>query len=481
MKNITTFLFVILLFTSIKAAAVLSDTCTVTVNESANDYVNIQKALSTKTQCKYLKVVLNGSFSINTLLHTTRSNTIIEFQHGAKLNIKQGVIGGILIQHDLCTVRNGIIVGSGVSTKDFYTGYGIQLFGVKNCKIIGCQLVRISGIGIFLCAKNKTGCDNNTVEGNKIINPAMSLGVDRDASAILLGYSGSGYSHKNNIIKNNYVDGNNTLNIGIGIIGHGANNIIENNYVANFTSYGIICYESQATDTSLTNNKILYNTVRNIGEIDNRETVKGMGIYMMKAIHSIVKGNKVYNTLRNSNQSETLGSGGITLSWAINSSVTDNIVDSSFMYGFVNACSFNTQYENNSVSNIRKSGMYFINVNDVTVESSTFKNIGEVVFKGHFENTSTPYIKAQFYSKAYRNKTTGTNIQIKNNKIYSSKNLLYFVGSDKQDNNNIINKVTNNTFTDNKIYGNRQNISQVIKYENGEKGNNFIRRNKIYQ
>jgi hypothetical protein len=49
----------------------------------------------------------------------------------------------------------------------------------------------------------------------------MYLGEIGDDAGILLGYSGDGYFHENNIITNNEIDGNNILKIGAGIIGHG--------------------------------------------------------------------------------------------------------------------------------------------------------------------------------------------------------------------------------------------------------------------
>ncbi len=215
-------------------------------------------------------------------------------------------------------------------------------------------------------------------------------------------------------------------------------------------NYGIISYESVYTDVSLTGSKILDNEIRNIGETGNRLTVKGMGIYLMKSMNSLVKGNKVYNTLRNSDKSESLPAGAISTSGSVNTTVENNVIDGSYMYGFVNDYSFNSNFNSNFVKNTRRSGAYFVNVNDVTVKNNHFENIGEVVFKGYFENTGLQYIKDQWKIKNYLNQSTGKNIRIENNFIVSDKDLLFFRGTGNKEK-QIENKIKNNTFVNNII------------------------------
>ena len=124
----------------------------------------------------------------------------------------------------------------------------------------------------------------------------------------------------------------------------------------------------------------------------NKRTKKGMGIYLMKSQNSFVLNNKIYNVLRNSDQSETLGAGSISLNGAINTIVQGNEIDKSFMYGIVNAYAFNSSIEHNIIRNVRKSAIYLINVNDIEISDNTIDSNNDVMIKGFFENTSTEYI-----------------------------------------------------------------------------------------
>ena len=468
----------IFFYHSICLGALHSDTLVLTVRPSQNDFESIQKALDTQTSGP-LKVVLSGSFRIFDVLITKRHSTTIEFTQGAVLHLMNRNTGGILLQHNNCHVKNGYIKGSAKSALTFYEGYGVMFYGVSNCSVQNTVFDRISGLSIYLAPNERNkGCVANYVFNNRIINPAINLIGNGDESGILLGYSGKGYSHRDNIIKNNFIDGNNVLKVGIGIIGHGNNNTFWANEIKNCLCYGIISYESQSTDTALSGSKILHNAISNIGQVGDEKTVKGMGIYLMKSHNSVVKGNKVYNTLRNSDRSETLGAGAITTSGSVGSLVDSNYIDGSEMYGYVNDYSFNSIFSNNTILNTRKSGAYFINVNNVKVVNNTFRNIGEVVFKGYFEHTSLPYIKQQWRIKTYLNQSTGNNIIIENNHIYSGKDILYFTGTAPEKNNRG-NTIFRNYFKGNRIYGNVKKISNLVFYREEKSGENYIINNVI--
>jgi hypothetical protein len=189
------------------------------IKSGKDDYFTIQQAL-THNKSEYLKVILDGQFVIDKTLASKRNNTIIEFTKGSQITTTSKDSGILLIQHDNCEVRNGKFIGTGQSTKTFYTGFGIELVDTVGSKIINCFFEKISGISIFLTFSKK-GCKNNLIQGNHITKPAMYLGEIGDDAGILLGYSGDGYFHENNIITNNEIDGNNILKIGAGIIGHG--------------------------------------------------------------------------------------------------------------------------------------------------------------------------------------------------------------------------------------------------------------------
>lgn len=463
----------------VKLSANTQDTLTLRLMPTSNnDYELIQNALNNKTN-SYLKIILNGNFSIDKTLQTTRTNTMIELEGNSYLQIKNEKNGGIILAHNNCVVRGGNIRGNGKSSPDFYSGYGVLLTGVDNCIVQNVNFTKISGMAVFLFTAGKKGCRFNQIINNRIADPAMNLGLLGDDAAIFLGYSGEGYSHDNNTIKNNFIDGNDILKIGIGIIGHGRDNTFEGNTIQNLRNYGIISYESLYFDTTLSGTKVINNIVRNIGEVGNNKTVKGMGIYLMKSKSSIVSDNEVYNTLRNSDQTETLAPGAISVSLSENTIVKNNIVDGSFMYGITCDYSFNSQIINNTIMNTRKSGAYFINTNDILVSGNTFKNMGEVAIKGYFEHTNQPYIHEQLNVDTYKNVSTGNNFIIENNKIYTNQNILFFTGTEPDRSRGYKgNRIGYNRFENNTIIGNnRNNLSEKIAFRTETSGTNIIRNN----
>lgn len=246
------------------------------------------------------------------------------------------------------------------------------------------------------------------------------------------------------------IDGNFTLKIGIGLIGHGNHNIIKKNTIKNVLAYGILLYESKNLGYTLYDNEIVENTVLNIGEQGNKLTVKGMGIYVMSAQRSVIAENIVTNTLLNSDKSESLGAGAISVSLSPNSVINDNEVLRSGMYGIVSDYSFNSTFTGNKIKEVKKSGMYFINQSDILVKNNHFQNIGETIFKGYFQNTGIGSIKDQIAIKKYHNLVTGNNIKIENNQIISDNQLLFFTGTTKNEM-GLDNKIGNNTFTNNTI------------------------------
>lgn len=447
-------------------------------SEVKEHYKQIQEALNIQTPKHFLKINLSGEFILNQTIATNRDNTVINFFKNSKILLTDEKNGGIAILHNNCEILNGIIVGNNKSTPNFYQGYGIALQGVRNCKIKNTTFQYISGHSIFFIPREKTGCLNNLIENNTIQNPCMNIDIKGDDSAILLGYSGNDYFHSNNTIRGNYIDGNNILKIGIGIIGHGRQNTIEDNVIQNVRNYGIVAYESVYTDKCLSEILIKNNTVKNVGEINPNKTVKGMGIYILKCSNSIVSNNKVFNTLINSDETETLSQGAIGISMSPNCLITDNVIEKSYMYGIFCDYSFNSKIINNQISNIRKSGIYLVNVNDVGISNNTFKDIQEVVFKGYFENTSLEYIKEQWQIDTYLNMTTGKNINIDGNKIYSDNQILRFTGTTKETR-KFENKIMNNTFINNLIFSNSMNHIRPIEFVVEIKDSNTVSNNKI--
>nr|WP_315026728.1 right-handed parallel beta-helix repeat-containing protein [uncultured Chryseobacterium sp.] len=449
-------------------------------NTASADTRNLQNAMGTKVSTGVLKIILKGDFQINTVIATNRDHTILSFDKNSKLSFVNET-SGLLINKNSCVIENGFFSGTGRSAKSYYEGYGILLQGVSQCMIRNNHFDNISGTNIMMIPNNNTGCQKNTVKNNVFTNPRIETSKNEgDDAVILLGYSGDGYFHSNNVIENNVIDGNNIPKIGIGIIGHGRDNIISNNKIKGLRHYGIIAYESVYTDKSLSGTVIMNNTVENIGNWPGAKTYKGMGIYLMKSPKSKIIGNKIYNVLKSSDEKETLGPGAISVSLSPETVVSDNIVDNSYMYGIVSDYSFNSKFTNNTVKNIRKSGAYFINMNDIEVLGNTFQNIGEVVIKGYFQNTSLQYIKVQMQTDKYLNLDTGNNFVIKNNKFYTKGNILSFTGTEADRSKRYTgNKISSNVFEDNEIIGNAKKSEELVSFKEEKTGSNLIRKNKI--
>jgi len=459
------------------------DTVVVTIMKSkANDDTNIfQDALNNNTG-KFLKIIVKkGDYFISNTLTTKRSHTSVVFDKGSIVNFTNNRNTGFFVRHDNFTLQNAYIKGNGKSAVDFYTGYAVLLNGVANCNISNNTFDAISGNGVlFMPTSANKGSSNNVVRGNKFINHVFNISKNGDESAIMLGYSGKNYMHDNNLIENNTISGNDVLKVGIGFISHGNNNIIRNNKISNCIAYGIITYESDIDGTTMNNTQIIGNEIRNIGEVGNNVTVKGMGIYLMTSNNAAISDNKLYNTLRNSDRSETLSPGAISVSLSPGATVSNNYIDGSGMYGIISDYSFGSKFVNNTIQNIKKSGAYFINMNDVKISDNTFRNIGEVVIKGYFENTSLQYIKDQLRGDKYRNIDTGNNFTVSNNKFYSDKDILYFVATDKDLSKKYIgNKLKNNTVQNNEIIGNSKTQDQLIHFRQETPAINLIQKNRI--
>lgn len=473
------FVIVLILF---PIAGKAQDTTHVVVlkNNYVSDFKTFQNALNIK-KGKVLKItVKKGLYNISRELLITRTHTYLQFDKGAQIRFTNSNASGFIVPFDYFKIENAIIRGNGISASDFYTGYGILLLGSNYSEVKNNIFDGISGHSIFLYSQKKTGCANNSITGNIIRNSAFKISERGDEAAIMLGYSGADYMHSNNRIERNIIDGKDKLNNGIAFIGHGNGNIINNNKISNIKGYGIVVYESSVSGMSLNNTIISNNEINNIGETGTRKTVKGMGIYLMTANNSTVFGNKVYNTLRNSDQSETLGAGAISVSLSPGTVVEDNLIDGSYMYGIVSDYSFGSKFINNTVQNTRKSGAYFINMNDVVVSGNTFKNIGEVALKGYFENTSLPYIKEQLRKDIYKNINTGNNFKISNNKFFTDKDVLFFISTDEDRSKEYIgNQMNNNVFEDNKIIGNRKNQKELIIFKQKKSGKTSIKNNEI--
>jgi hypothetical protein len=136
--------------------------------------------------------------------------------------------------------------------------------------------------------------------------------------------------------------------------------------------------------------------------------------------------NKVTNTLISRDKNETIGSGSISVSLSPFSLIDGNEINHSAMYGITSAYSFHSNFVNNKIKNVAKSGMYFVSMSDVLIENNILDSIGDSLFKGYFDDTSKPYIKEQGLAKIFQVKGTGRNFIIRKNTLKTDNFLIDF-------------------------------------------------------
>ncbi len=471
--------FFVFAFLLIPLQSLAIDTLFVNIFPNKQSASDIQSIINKPYNNRYVKFVFQpGNLSLNRPIYTSRENLIFEFSPNTKLNLLSNINGGILVRHNNVRISGAKIMGNGKSANDIYNGFGVLVDGVNGVMIEKCTFQKISGVSIFL-NKGKNGCKNVIVKGNRITDPAFDYSKNGDESGILIGYSSEGYSHDNNIIEDNTIDGANKLKIGIGLIGHGTKNVIRKNKIYNCLEYGIVAYESIYTDSSLSYTSIIGNHIENIAFTGYRKTKKGMGIYLMKSNYSLVKDNYLVNLLKDNDKSETLGSGAITLNGSFAANVSNNKIVNSFMYGITNALSFSSNIDNNSISDIKKSAIYLINVNNVNIKNNTIDKIDGVVFKGFFEHTSLSYIKDMFKTTKYNDLSTGNYIMVSNNTIKNPNKVLDFSGTPtmklyKNKKSYKGNIIRNNSFINNTIISPR-NKGIIFRYQDNNK--NYVSTN----
>jgi parallel beta-helix repeat protein len=466
-----------------------SDTVTIDVkstgavgNGTQDDYAAITKALNQTTGPSKIHFTA-GSYLISQALATNHDGTIFVFDKNAKLIIQDNADGGIILRNNNCQVMGGFFQGSGQSSKDLRKGYGVMLTGVSNCKVLNSTFDKISGVSIFLINRGSAGCDQCLVKGNFIREPAFSRTIVQDAAGIMVGYSGTGYFHTNNVIANNSVDGNETIAHGIAMITHGKGNTVTGNTVKNCLRYGIVLYESSNVAGTLTNNTVSYNTVQNIGTPAGvPPSPYGMGIYLMTSSYSTVKGNKVTHCLVNTNNSETLPSGAIALNGSTHCTVDSNIITDSHRYGIACSMAYNSSITNNVIDGVGESGIYLINTAFNVVKMNTIKNVTVYGIKGLFGNTSRPNYAAQIKNgfTEYQNLSTGQGIEISENKIDGSKvKTIRFTGEDPDPKTNYSgNKLNKISIHNNTITGASDPKNSISLDKADENGGNKVSNNK---
>jgi putative cofactor-binding repeat protein/parallel beta-helix repeat protein len=444
-----------------------------------NDAPAIQQALMKVPAAGQIVYFPAGIYKISNTLKAVRKGTRMQFGKGAKLLVDNNSNGAINILADDCSVENAVIEGNGVSARNIYEGYGILLSAVSNGTVKNCTFSGISGCNIFLVRSRNKGCTACKITGNIISRPALGEKATRDGSAILIGYSGDGYFHTDNIISGNKIDGNECIAHGISILAHGNNNRIVGNSIKNCLRYGIVSYETAYKDSTLTKTYILNNIIEDIGAKDGSKTNMGMGIYLMKSHFSVVQGNTVRNALKNADNGETLGRGAIAVSESINCQVDGNTIINSGRYGITCIYAYNTSITNNIINGTKDAGLFLKNTNGNKISNNQFRGIGKQSIRGNFGNTARPDYATNGAVKMYKGVRTGNNIEISNNKFYSSsQNIINMSGEDERTGRGYTNEMNNISIHDNSLIGNTRPFNECINLKSIAPGAGRILKNK---
>lgn len=356
-----------------------------------NDYEALQAAIDRNPS--NMIVFPKGDYMIDKPLVTKYENTQIMFLDGATLHVTTNK-SCFDVYHNGFKIINANLNGNGIKPDTPYDGNAIKLNGVSNCLIEGCVLTNFGGHIVFVSWYDKDGVrissHDNTIRNNRIYGGLVTC-CDRhpDSSAIMIGYSGDDHQHTNNIIENNKIYGENSVFIGIALIGHGKYNTFINNYVNNCIDYGIILYESHNLDHSLFANKVVDNIIEDIGARPNMTTWKGMGIYLMQSHETQISGNKVYRAVRNTDDGETLSRGAIAVNGANKVTISNNIVQQSNHHGISLANTVDTIITDNHIEKTRKMSMRLWNTSRIQIDNNAFIDGLVQGIYGQFANRPT--------------------------------------------------------------------------------------------
>ncbi len=370
--------------------------------------------------------ISEGTYYINKAIIISKENYKITAHQQSVIKTLGTNINTININANGVVIDGVNFVGSGVKkTVDYQAA--IVMTAVQNCRIINSTFRNISGGAIYLVFRDTTGCSNNLIQNNIIVNcvnrnPGDS---DNDGAAIRLGYSGNGYFHTYNIIDNNYIDNEQGSDFGVALIGHGYENRITNNTIKNCAAYGILLYESCYGDGSVPlvyRNIIDGNTISDIGyfvspDPDEKKRTKGMGIYLQKAHQTVVTNNTINNALINPG-AETLAQGAIAAGGSCGCTISDNVIRNSNRDGIYISLCFNTTITGNSIGDSKRYGIKIQDSSYLTLSGNTIKDSTNSALFAAFYGLAAKSLSYFPALEETNNATTGEGISVMNNTIY---------------------------------------------------------------
>jgi parallel beta-helix repeat protein len=226
---------------------------------------------------------------------------------------------------------------------------------------------------------------------------------------------------------------------------------------------------------------VIHNVVDNIGD-PSKPNPYGMGIYIMESHYSVIRGNKVTNTLINTDNSELLPPGAIALNGSIECVVDSNTVQVSHKYGIMVDEGFNTTVTNNIIDNTGMSGIYLSNTSGNMVSGNTLTHIKDYAVKGFFVHTSRKGFD-NLNIDQYKNSPTGQNITITNNNFSTSRTdrAIYMMGDQPNPSTNYVGNQIQNIKVFNNTIHMQNHSADFVHFEREVGGTNSAHDNNVVQ
>lgn len=379
--------------------------------QSGNDDFNkLQNALN-----KGGYVVITKPYTVNTSLNINVENTKVWFYGAGKITSTAKDVNIINMYADNCKVLNANLQGCNIVSTELYYGTGITLHGVKGCEVSYVKITKTGGCPIALLARTVGGivksCVDNVIAYNDI-DCDLTAKRTFDSAGILIGYSsyhGEGYSHDNNHIYANRIQGKTKIDHGIAMIGHGKGNRFNQNYTHDCLEYGIAVYQSPYIDNTLYDNTVSGNWIRNIGHVADNLGIKGMGIYLQKSDSTVVHGNIIDNVLLGTNNDTNLTRAAIGVNGCVGVLVSDNIIENSKQFGIQFAECYGCKATDNFIDKVTLDLIRITSSSKIDIIGNTGLNGGRYgVYIENFNRTT---------GRADYNGTSGDGIKIVGNDL----------------------------------------------------------------
>lgn len=360
-------------------------------------------------------VVVMRPYTVSTALNINTENTKVWFYGTGKITSTAKDVNIINMYADNCKVLNANLQGCNIVSSELYRGVGVALHGVKGCEVSYAKITKTGGSPIALLARTVDGiaksCVDNVIAYNDIDCDLVAKRTF-DSAGILIGYSdyqATGYSHDNNHIYSNHIQGKTKIDHGVAMIGHGKGNRFAQNYAHDCLEYGIVVYQSPYIDNTLYDNTVSGNWIRNIGHVADNLCIKGMGIYLQKSDSTVVHGNIIDNVLLGTNNDTNLSRAAIAVAGCVGVIVSDNIMENSKQFGIQFAECYGCKATNNFMDKVTRDLIRITSSSKIDIIGNTGLNGGG--YGVYIENFSRTTGRADY------NGTSGDGINIVGNDL----------------------------------------------------------------